>query len=153
MSNDEVGPSLSRAPLAWKAVWSSVLVIRNLPLVGGGGAPPPPPPVLRLMWFPRVISYLSLVPNPCFVRNNRSAELHPSSFEEVIIKLSAADCIEEHLEPPYCVNPLSEAEGKKLRLVIDVRHVNQYRLRLSFKYEVYIVFPNFPSRTFGHPTS
>ena len=64
------------------------------------------------------------VPMPCLIRNNRSAELHPSFVEEAIIKLLAADCIEEHLEPPYSVNPLSVAEGKKLRPVIDLRHVN-----------------------------
>ena len=65
------------------------------------------------------------VPDPCLIRNNRSAELYPSFVEEAIIKLLAADCIEEHLEPLYCVNPLSSvAEGKKLRPVIDLRHVN-----------------------------
>ena len=64
------------------------------------------------------------VPDPCLIRNNRSAELHPSFLKEAIIKLLAADCIEEHLEPPYCVNPLSVAEGKKLRPVIDLWHVN-----------------------------
>ena len=85
------------------------------------------------------------------VRNNRSTELHPSSFEEVIIKLSAADCIEEHLEPPYCVNPLSEAEGKKLRLVIDFRHVNPYRLRLSFKYEDLHSLSKFFEQNFWSP--
>ena len=46
-----VRPSLSRAPLAWKAAWNSVLVIRSLPLV---------PPVLCLTWFLRVTSYLPL---------------------------------------------------------------------------------------------
>ena len=64
------------------------------------------------------------VPDPCLTRNNRSAELHPSFVEEAIIKLLAADYIEEHSEPPYCVNPLSVAEGKKLRPVIDLWHVN-----------------------------
>ena len=44
------------------------------------------------------------VPDPCLIRNNRSAELHPSFVEEAIIKLLAADCIEEHLESPYCLN-------------------------------------------------
>ena len=64
------------------------------------------------------------VPKPCLIRNNRSAELHPSFVEEAINKLLAADCIEEHLEPPYRVNPLSVAEGKKLRPVIDLWYVN-----------------------------
>lgn len=54
------------------------------------------------------------VPDPCFIRNNSSAKLHPSFVEEVFSKLLVADCIEEHFELPYCVNPLSVAEGKKL---------------------------------------
>ena len=45
-------------------------------------------------------------------------------MEEAISKLLVSDCIQEHFEPPYCVNPLSVAEGKTLRLVIDLRHVN-----------------------------
>ena len=51
LSKNKVGPSLSSAPLTWKNAWNSVLIIRNLPLV---------PPVLCLMWFLRVLSYLSL---------------------------------------------------------------------------------------------
>ena len=34
-------------------------------------------------------------------------------------------------EPLFCVNPLTVAEGKKLRLVIDLRHVNCRLVRLS----------------------
>ena len=33
------------------------------------------------------------------------------------------------------MNPLSIAEGKKLRLVIDLRHVNPCLFKHSFKYE------------------
>ena len=43
--------------------------------------------------------------------------------------------VEEHKEPPYCVNPLSVAEGKKLRLVLDLRNINDHLLVKSFKYE------------------
>ena len=45
------------------------------------------------------------------------------------------NCIEEVPEPSYCVNPLTVAEGKKLRLVLDLRHVNKYLERQKFKYE------------------
>ena len=73
-------------------------------------------------------------PDSCFIRNNHSAtcKLHPSFVEEAISKLLVADCIEEHLEPPYCMNPLSVAEGKKLRLVIDLRQVNPCLYKHSF---------------------
>ena len=33
-------------------------------------------------------------------------------------------CVVEYDVPPFCVNPLTVAEGKKLRLVFDLRHVN-----------------------------
>ena len=41
----------------------------------------------------------------------------------------------EHSELPFCVNPLTVAEGKKLRLIINFRHVNCYLVRSKFKYE------------------
>ena len=41
----------------------------------------------------------------------------------------------EHSEPPFCVNPLTVAEVKKLRLVIALRHVNYHLVRFEFKYE------------------
>ena len=74
-------------------------------------------------------------PDKCHLRNNRSAVRHPQFVEEAISKLLLIDCIQEHCEPLYCVNPLSVAEGKKLRLVIDLRHVNPCLFKHSFKYE------------------
>ena len=75
-------------------------------------------------------------PDKSHLRNNRSAVRHPQFVKEAISKLLLTDCIQEHCEPPlYCVNPLSVAEGKKLRLVIDLRHVNPCRFKHSFKYE------------------
>ena len=47
------------------------------------------------------------VPDPLFITNNRSAELLPSCVEETVVKLLAADCIEERLDPPYRMNPLT----------------------------------------------
>ena len=60
-------------------------------------------------------------PDKCYLRNNRSAVCDPQFVREAISRLLLNDCIEEHCEPPYCVNPLSVAEGKKLRLVINLR--------------------------------
>lgn len=37
--------------------------------------------------------------------------------------------------PPHCVNPLTVAEGKRLRLVIDLRHVNEFLVKPKFKYK------------------
>ena len=36
---------------------------------------------------------------------------------------------------PYCCNPLTVAESSKLRLVLDLRHVNKYLEKQPFKYE------------------
>ena len=43
--------------------------------------------------------------------------------------------ISEVNSPPHCVNPLSVAEGKKLRLVLDMREVNRYLVKCNFRYE------------------
>lgn len=74
-------------------------------------------------------------PDKCYLRNNRSAVRHSQFVQEAISRLLLNDCIQEHYEPPYCVNPLSVAEGKKLRLVIDLRHVNPCLFKHSFRYE------------------
>ena len=74
-------------------------------------------------------------PPPCFLANNRSAFKHPEFVSQAICELLENDYIVEHSTPPFCVNPLSVAEGKKLRLVIDLRHVNNFLVRFKFKYE------------------
>ena len=60
---------------------------------------------------------------------------HRAFVSQAIEELLANKCIQEHDKPPFCVNPLTVAEGKKLRLVIDLRHVNQYLVKPKFKYE------------------
>ena len=74
-------------------------------------------------------------PSECFLKNNRSALQHPYFVAEAIIELLSNGCIVEHDVPPFCVNPLTVAEGKKLCLVIDLRHVNNCLVKPRFKYE------------------
>ena len=74
-------------------------------------------------------------PSQCFLKNNRSALQHPGFVAEAITELLSSGCIVEHDVPPFCVNPLTVADGKKLRLVIDLRHVNNYLVKPKFKYE------------------
>ena len=74
-------------------------------------------------------------PSQCFLKNNRSALQHPEFVAEAITELLSNGCIVEHFVPPFCVNPLTVAEGKKLRLVIDLRHVNDCLVKSIFKYE------------------
>ena len=74
-------------------------------------------------------------PTPCFLKNNRSAFKHLEFVVKAIEELLCNNCVIEHEFPPYCVNPLTVAEGKKLRLVIDLRHVNAFVSKVEFKYE------------------
>ena len=74
-------------------------------------------------------------PSECFLKNNRSALQHQDFVAEAIIGLLSNGCIVEHDVPPFCVNPLTVAEEKKLRLVIDLRHVNNCLVKPRFKYE------------------
>ena len=87
----------------WKAAWNSVLVIGSPPLL-----PPLPRFVLGVISEGYKLALIR-VPDPLFITNNRSAELLPSCVEETVVKLLAADCIEERLEPPYRMNPLTVA--------------------------------------------
>ena len=64
-----------------------------------------------------------------------SALRHPDYVVHAISELLDNGCITEHSEPPFCVNPLTVAEGKKLCLVIDLRHVNWHLVRFKFKYK------------------
>ena len=77
----------------------------------------------------------SIRPSECFLKNNRSALQHPDFVAEAIIELLSNGCIVEHDVPPFCVNPLIVAEGKKLRLVINLRLVNNCLVKHRFKYE------------------
>ena len=61
-------------------------------------------------------------PAPCFLSNNLPPR-HPDFVVHAISELLDSGCITEHSEPPFCVNPLTVAEDKTLRLLIDLRHV------------------------------
>ena len=74
-------------------------------------------------------------PPRCFLFNNRSALKNPQFVQSAIVELLERRLIQEHSSPPHCVNPLTVAEGKKLRLVIDLREVNKYSVKPKFHYE------------------
>ena len=75
------------------------------------------------------------IPDSCFLKNNKSARDHPEFVSGAICDLLEGGYIEEHSQPPYCINPLSVAKGKKLRLVLDLRNINGHLRKQSFKYE------------------
>ena len=76
-----------------------------------------------------------LSPTPFHAKNNKSSLRKPHFFSETIAKLLNSDYIEELGQGPYCCNPLTVAEKKKLRLVLDLRHVNKFIKYNEFHYE------------------
>jgi len=81
-----------------------------------------------------IIPFISKPP-PFFAKNNQSSLRNPEFVETAISELLANNCIEEVSEPSFCCNPLTVAEGKKLRLVLDLRHVNEFVKQTKFRYE------------------
>ena len=74
-------------------------------------------------------------PPHCNLKNHLSALKHHDFVQEAVAQLLRSHCITERTSPPFCVNPLAVAEGKNLRSVIDLRHVNQYIFKNKFEYE------------------
>lgn len=78
---------------------------------------------------------LKSFPKSAFFNNNRSSLKQPNFAQEAIENLLRNRCIGEHDAPPHVVNPLTVAEGKKLRLVLNLRFVNALMESTRFKYE------------------
>ena len=75
-------------------------------------------------------------PPSCCIKNNRSALSHGQFVANAIHELLLNRCIVEVPYKPYCCNPLSVVEGRKLRLVLDLsRSVNLFVKPFKFKYE------------------
>ena len=73
-------------------------------------------------------------PPPFYAKNNMSAMRHASFVRKEITKLLKNGLIEELPGPSHCCNPLTVSDKGKLRLVLDLRHVNQYILLKKFRY-------------------
>ena len=78
---------------------------------------------------------LSREPNRFFAKNNQSSLKYKQSVSDAINKLLAEGLIEEVSAASYCCNPLTVADKGKLRLVLDLRHVNDCIIPKPFKYE------------------
>ena len=65
---------------------------------------------------------------PCYhAKNNTSSRRNATFVSTAIQELLRHKCIERvPPETPHGVNPLTVVEGAKLRLVLDLQHVNQY---------------------------
>ena len=75
------------------------------------------------------------LPPAFFLRNNRSAFRSSEFVGGAILELLEQGLIIEVNSLPHCVNPLSVAERKKLRLVLDLREVNRYLVKYNFRHE------------------
>ena len=75
---------------------------------------------------------------PSFVATNNNSALQEFVFvESAISELLSLECIAEVFAPPAVINPLSvsiQKSGKK-RLILDLRHVNQYLFKSKFRCE------------------
>ena len=72
---------------------------------------------------------------PFAAKNNASSRNNRAFVEEAIQKLVRQKCVKEVEQQPFCCNPLTVAKGKKLRLVLDLRHVNAFLRKFKFRYE------------------
>ena len=75
---------------------------------------------------------------PPFVATNNNSALQESKFvESAISELLSLECITEVFAPPAVINPLSVSIQKsgKNRLILDLRHVNQYLFKSKFRCE------------------
>ena len=67
---------------------------------------------------------------PAFYAKNNASSLRNYDFvTKAIDELIKTKCVVQVDEIPYCCNPLTVAESQKLRLVLDLRHVNRYPSR------------------------
>ena len=73
-------------------------------------------------------------PPSYYAKNNKSSLSNQDFAEDSICELLKNKCIVETEIPPHCVNPLTVASSK-LRLVLDLRHVNKHLVNQKFKYE------------------
>ena len=82
------------------------------------------------------LPFLSLPP-PYFRTNQRSALDNVGFVSSAISELLANRCIKEINHKPHICSPLSVVANStgKLRLVLNLRYLNQYLLRDKFKYE------------------
>ncbi|XP_063418378.1 uncharacterized protein LOC134701167 [Mytilus trossulus] len=76
-------------------------------------------------------------PNLAFLRNNMAVIKYSDFVEKSIFELLDSHCIKEVRCPPFVVNPLtvSVQSSGKMRLVLDLRHVNQYVDKQKVKFE------------------
>jgi len=79
---------------------------------------------------------LQFLPTPFEQPNHKSALEHHKFVTESIQELVSNRCVQEVSEKPFICSPsvVSNQEGK-CRLVLNLRHLNQFLRKVHFKYE------------------
>ena len=87
-------------------------------------------------------------PEPAVFGNNQSAKNHPDFVTSEIFRLLDQGCVKEVTRGEvHTINPLSVADnGKKLRLILDLRYINKHLRVQKFKYEDLRTFQNLFSK-------
>ena len=79
--------------------------------------------------------YIMPFPPSLYAPNNKSNLRNSRFISQAISKLLKNNCIEELDQKPYYCNSLTVAESRKLRLNLDLRHVNSFIKQNKFRYE------------------
>ena len=74
-------------------------------------------------------------PPSLYAPNNKSNLRNSRFISQAISKVLKNNCIEELDQKPYYCNSLTIAESRKLRLNLDLRHVNSFIKQNKFRYE------------------
>ena len=83
-------------------------------------------------------------PHSVHLRNNLSARKHGEFVETAITELLTTGRVREVDRPPWVVNPLSvSTKGDKNRLILDLRHVNQFVIKQKIKFDDWKVMEHF----------
>ena len=75
------------------------------------------------------------IPSLCYASSNKSSLHYLQFVSQAITKSLEKNCVKELKQQPYFCNALTVAEGKKLYLVLDLRHVNKLIKHKKFPYE------------------
>ena len=68
-----------------------------------------------------------------YASSNKSGLCHPQFVSQAFTKLQQNNCVEELKQKPYCCDPRKAAEGKMLRLVLDLRLVSKHITHKKFR--------------------
>ena len=95
-----------------------------------------PPPVLDCIEFGYRLP-LKFIPPPHCQPNHKSTMVHESFVDDAVENLVKNRCVLRVSKRPQVCSPLSVVSNSvgKLRLVLNLRYLNQYLHVLSFKYE------------------